>query len=277
MTDHQIDALAPISWIAARGFAKTLTPEQRAMFYALTNGHEKDWSMEFISSEIDFLTPESERTPKVDAMLSAAVEYALGRSTTVVMTTSDAVLHHWPALLPRTQVAIVAKVDQAVKAGRAGMSCDVAYWSRISNLSASSRPTVTNTFFHGTGRPLADMDVGYGSQTSPDGVGLWLSESQADATNFARERDEGEPTVYVITTPLKNPLILRSYEEFKTTIEGLGDSSAARRALLAQGHDAIVIDRSNPPFKDDAKDVVLLTMAGTSIVDSITVSPSRSP
>lgn len=130
--------------------------------------------------------------------------------------------------------------------------------------------------YHGTAEEFERLDPDRGNPRHPDGLGIWLTEDEATAGDFAR-RDGGEGIVLAVRASLRNPLVVGSFESLKDLVRESGGARTARTVLMDLGHDGIVIDRSYPNLPDTSRDVIVFSRDSVEIVERYRVaSPSPS-
>jgi hypothetical protein len=131
--------------------------------------------------------------------------------------------------------------------------------------------------FHGTNRPYNELSVRQGRRNHPDGLGLWLTEEEATAIDFAK-RKPGKPTLFTVRFKTSIPYVVASFGDLEDLLASHGRSAEkARQKLLDEGYDVIVIDRSYPGLPDDARDFVALSPSNLEVIDCRPALPSPGP
>jgi hypothetical protein len=131
--------------------------------------------------------------------------------------------------------------------------------------------------FHGTNRRHSELGVSHGRRNHPDGLGLWLTEEEATALDFAK-RKPGEPTLFTVRFKAGTPFVVSSFAELEDLLANHGrNAERARQALLDEGYDFIVIDRSHIGLPDTARDFVALTPSILEVIDCRPVLPNPAP
>jgi hypothetical protein len=134
--------------------------------------------------------------------------------------------------------------------------------------------------YHGTNRELAALDPDAGRGSHPDGLGAWLTEDLATAWDFARDRAAsrgGTPIVHEVELSLASPYVVGAFEPLKALVRRHRTAGAARRHLVEQGFDGIVIDRSFPGCPDEARDIIVFDGTSAKIVARLDEPPKPSP
>jgi len=67
-------------------------------------------------------------------ILFYAFRYALGRMTYAVSTVVDELVKHWPDASYHFKELVVHEINKAIFHSKAGMSIDIAEWSRVLEL-----------------------------------------------------------------------------------------------------------------------------------------------
>jgi len=131
--------------------------------------------------------------------------------------------------------------------------------------------------YHGTPAEFDRLNPDRGNPRHPDGLGIWLTEDEATAGDFAR-RSGDDGYVLTVQASLANPLVVDSFEALTDMVQEARGARNARKALVERGHDGIVIDRSYPGLPDTSRDVIVFSGDAVEIVDSHRVgtpSPSK--
>lgn len=119
---------------AARGFARSLTDNQRATFLALFSGGEH--AAKALEAAIEACAFERGPSPAElpSPMLIAALDYALPRKSGAGYLVCSEIERRWGDLPEESRKVIRERISSAVSEGRAGMPMDVAEWMRIARL-----------------------------------------------------------------------------------------------------------------------------------------------
>lgn len=126
----------------------------------------------------------------------------------------------------------------------------------------------TMILYHGAGAGHGALSPDKGRADHPDGLGVWLTESEATAGDFAVARGGPEATVHVVKATLRNPFQVTGFAVLEDLLRSHGmDASAARRALQERGFDGIVIDRTVPGVPDEERDFVVFSEDALEILD----------
>lgn len=128
---------------------------------------------------------------------------------------------------------------------------------------------VSAILYHGTAERFDAFDVRAGGIVGVEGIGAWLTESAAEAADWAERRERrGHPaTVLSVEHAFRNPLVLASMDELRRMLRtDRGRADALRDRLLTVGYDAVVIDTSAGNWEDGSRDVVALEPAHLAIV-----------
>jgi len=131
--------------------------------------------------------------------------------------------------------------------------------------------------YHGTSEEFDRFDPDRGNPRHPDGLGVWLTEDEATAGDFAR-RNGDDGFVLTVQYTLSNPIIVGTFDELKEMVRTARGARKARESLVERGHDGIVIDRSHPGLPDTSRDVIVFSGDAVEIVESHRVgtpSPSQ--
>lgn len=93
------------------------------------------------------------------------------------------------------------------------------------------------------------------------------------AIDFAK-RKAGEPTLYTVRFKTSTPFVVSSFADLEALVADHGRSAeAARRKLLDDGYDVIVVDRSYPGLPDTARDFVALSTENIEVVECRPAAP----
>lgn len=117
---------------AARGFAQSLTDEQRATFLSLF-GMPGEAAMSAIAEQCEFERGSAPPDLPFPAVM-AALDYALPRSSAAGSIVADEITRKWDSLSEMTKREIRRRIHRAVEVGRAGMTADVRIWMTLANL-----------------------------------------------------------------------------------------------------------------------------------------------
>lgn len=125
---------------ASRALARNLTPEQAGLLkLVLANDNMRG---DFLN-QIDFEHAHKFSRMDDDSLkLIAALDYALGRSTTVPHTVADEIKDHWDFFNNLEKQDIIEKIENAIAKNRAGHDVDVRKWQEVldhANLGSAPR------------------------------------------------------------------------------------------------------------------------------------------
>lgn len=118
-----------IEMAASRALARNLTPEQAGLLkLVLANDNMRG---DFLN-QIDFEHGHKIAQKDEDNLkLIAALDYALGRSTTVPHTVADEIKEHWDYFTNLEKQDVIEKIESAVSKNRAGHDVDVRKWQEV--------------------------------------------------------------------------------------------------------------------------------------------------
>lgn len=130
-----------IDMAAARGLAKNLNEDQATLLrLILSNDNMKGIFLD----ELEFHHGPRMNLRHDDSIkLIGALDYALGRSTSVPHTIADELMNHWEYFTSPEKHSIVEKIEVAMRRNGAGMQVDVAKWQEVldhAEMSSAPRP-----------------------------------------------------------------------------------------------------------------------------------------